>query len=76
MKKLLIIVPKGSVIDSYLQDTFYAYDNIVVLDDRTCYIQNGITYPMAQINYLISMFGLKDYFVRSSSKQYTFRVRS
>ena len=76
MKKLLIIVPKDSLLNSYLQNTFYAYDKITVLEDRVCYIQKGLTNPMESINYYITMFMLSDFSLNCLYGDYTFRVRS
>ena len=76
MKKLLIIVPKDSLLNSYLQNTYYVYDKITELEDRVCYKQIGLSNPMETINYLITMFMLSDFSVNCNYGDYTFRVRS
>lgn len=76
MKKLLIIVPKDSLLNSYLQNQFYVYDKITDLGDRVCYKQSGLSHPMQTITYLIDMFMLSDYSVRCLYGDYTFRVCS
>lgn len=75
MKKLLIIVPKDSLLNSYLMNQFYAYDKITEIDDRVCYKQTGLSHPMATINYLITMFMLYDYSINCNYGDFTFRVR-
>ena len=75
MKKLLIIVPKDSPINSYLMNRFYVYDKITDLEDRVCYKQIGLSNPMETINYLITMFMLSDFSVNCNYGDYTFRVR-
>lgn len=76
MKTLLIIVPKDSLLNSYLQNTFYAFDKITVVEDRVCYIQKGLSHPMESINYYITMFMLSDFSINCLYDKYTFRVRS
>lgn len=75
MKKLRIIVPKDSQIDSFLSTSLYIYDKIVRLDDRTCYFIN-VSHPMSMIDYLIIKFDLKVYSTYFNYGDYTFRVRS
>lgn len=75
MKKLSIIVPKDSQIDSFLSESFYIYDKIVRLVDRTCYIIN-VSHPMSMIDYLISVFEPKVYSTHCNYGRYIFRVRS
>ena len=76
MKKLLIIVPKDSLLNSYLHNTFYAFDKITVFEDRVCYIQKGLSHPMDSINYYINMFMPSDFSIICNYGDYTFRVRS
>ena len=75
MKKLLIIVPKETLLNSYLQNTFYVYDKITEFGDSVCYKQTGLSNPMETINYLITMFMLTDFSVNCNYGDYTFRVR-
>ena len=53
MKKLLIIVPKDSLINSYLMNQFYVYEKIVDAEDVVYYKQIGMS-PIETINHLIS----------------------
>ena len=76
MKKLRIIVPKDSLLNSYLQNTFYVYDKITIVEDRVCYIQKDLSCPMETINFLINMFMLSDFSINCNYGDYTFRVRS
>ena len=75
MKKLLIIVPKGSALDSYLPDAGFFYDEIERLIDTTCYKIN-LTDKMDFINFLISKFSLQDYSIRNIHGEYIFRVHN
>lgn len=75
MKKLLIIVPKDSLLNSYLMNQFYAFDKITELEDRVCYKQT-LSHPMESINFLITMFMLSDFSINCNYGDYTFRVRS
>lgn len=75
MKRLLIIVPKGSAIDFYLADVGFIYDKIVRTSDRSYYKIN-LTDKMSLINLLISKFGIQDFSVRCYYGVFTFRVRS
>ena len=76
MKKLVIIVPKGSLINSYLMNNYYLYDKIVDLDDRVCYKQISPSNSMETINLLITKFMLSDFSINCNNGDYTFRVRS
>ena len=76
MKKLLIIVPRVSLLNSYLQNTFYVFDKITVAEDRVFYIQKGLSHPLDSINYYITTFMLSDYSIKCNFGDYTFRVRS
>lgn len=75
MKKLLIIVLKDSLLNSYLQNTYYVYDKITELEDRVCYKQT-LSNPLETITFLITMFMLSDFSVNCNYGDYTFRVRS
>lgn len=76
MKKLLIIVPKDTILNSYLLNQFAVYDKIIDLEDRVCYKITGLSVPMETINYLISMFLPLDFSIKCNYGDYTFRVRS
>ena len=76
MKTLLIIVPKDSLLNSYLHNTSYVYDKITESEDGVCYKQTGLSHPMETINYFITMFMLSDFSVNCNYGDYTFRVRS
>ena len=75
MKKLLIIVPKDSALDSYLADAGFLFDEIERLIDTTCYKIN-LTDKMDLINFLISKFSPQDYCIRNIHGEYIFRVLS
>ena len=75
MKKLLIIVPKGTLLNSYLMNQFYVYEKVVDADDVVYYKQIGMS-PMETINHLVSTFMLSDFSVNCNYGDYTFRVRS
>ena len=75
MKKLLIIVPKETLLNSYLMNQFYVYEKVVDVDDVVYYKQIGMS-PMETINHLISTFMLSDFSVNCNYGDYTFRVRS
>ena len=76
MKKLLIIVPKDSLLNSYLMKNYRVYSKISDLDDKVCYKYLSLPNPMETINYLITMFMLSDFSVNCNYGDYTFRVRS
>ena len=76
MKKLLIIIPKDSLLNSYLMKSFRVYSKISDLDDKVCYKHIGLSNPMETISYLITMFMLSDFSIDCSYGDYTFRVRS
>lgn len=75
MKKLRIIVPKDSFLDSYLVDAGFIYDKIARLPHLTCYKMN-ITLSLQLIDFLVSKFNLKDFSIRCYHGNVTFRVRS
>ena len=75
MKKLLIIVPKETLLNSYLMNQFFVYEKIVDAEDVVYYKQIGMS-PMETINYLVSTFMLSDFYVSCNYGDYTFRVRS
>lgn len=75
MKKLIIIVSKGSALDSYLSNDFYLFDKITRLDDEISY-QMFISNPLDMIDYLISIFEPQIYSTTCKNGRYIFRVRS
>lgn len=75
MKKLVIIVPTVSTLDSYLSGIGFVYDKITRLSDRTCYTMD-ISLSLQFIEFLVSKFCLKDFSVRCHHGVVTFRVRS
>ena len=76
MKKLLIIVPKGSSLNSYLMKNYCVYSKISDLDDKVCYKYLGLPNSMEAITYLITMFMLQDFSIHCSSGDSTFFVFS
>lgn len=75
MKKLLIIVPKGSALDSYLADADFIYDEISHLFHTTCYLIN-VTDKMDLINFLVSKFSPQEYLIHNNCGDFVFHVRS
>lgn len=75
MKKLVIIVPTVSTINSYLSDVGFIYDKITRLSDRTCYKMN-LSLSLQFIEFLVSKFCLMDFSVRCHDGLVSFRVRS
>lgn len=75
MKTLLIIVPKGSALDSYLVDAGFKYDEIVRLSYIT-FFKMKITKSLQLIDVLVSKFCLKDFSMSCYDGDVTFRVRS
>lgn len=75
MKKLLIIAPKDSALDSYLADAGFIYDKIVCLSRSTCYKMN-ISLSLQLIELLVSKFCLIDFSIDCYDGEVTFRVRS
>ena len=75
MKKLRIIVPKDSALDSYLADAGFIYDKIARLSDRTCFKMN-ISTSLQLIDLLVSKFCLKDFSIRCHDGEVTFVVWS
>lgn len=75
MKRLRIIVPKESALDSYLSDVGFIYEKIVPILDCTCYTIN-VTDKNLLIKFLISKFSPQDYSIRYKYGEYIFRVRS
>lgn len=76
MKKLLIIIPKDSLLNSYLMKNFRVYTKISDLEDKVCYKFIGFSSPMETINYLVNMFMLSDFSVECSCGDFTLFVRS
>lgn len=76
MKKLLIIVPKDSLLNSYLQKTFNVYAKVAEIEDMVYYNYIGFSSPMETINYLVTMFMLSDFSLYCNHGDYDFRVRS
>lgn len=75
MKKLRIIVPKDSALDSYLSDAGFIYDKIVRLSNDTSYKMN-ISLSLQLIDFLVCKFHLQDFSVCCRDGVVTFRVRS
>lgn len=75
MKKLVIIVPKGSALDSYLIDAGFIYETIVCLRGSIHYKMN-ISTCFNIIELLVSKFCLKDFQIQCHDGLVTFRVRS
>ena len=75
MKKLRIIVPKDSAIDSYLADAGFIYDKFSHLPQGSCY-KMSISLSLQLIDFLVCKFRLKDFSVRCYDGEVTFRVRS
>lgn len=75
MKKLVIIVPRDSSVDSYLSDAGFIYDKIVCLSRGTCYKMN-ISLSLQFIELLVSKFCLKDFSIKCHDGVVTFCVRS
>lgn len=75
MKKLRIIVPKGSPVDLYLADAEFFYNEIEHTSCITCYKMN-ISKSLELIDLLVSKFCLKDFFIWSFYGEVTFHVRS
>ena len=76
MKKLLIIVPKDSLLNSYLMKSFRVYSRLSEIEDMVYYKYIGLSNSMDTINYLITMFMLSDFSVNCNYGDYTFLVRS
>ena len=76
MKKLLIIVPKDSLLNSYLMKNYRVYSKISDLEDKVCYKYLGLPNPMETVTYLITMFMLSDFSVNCNYGDYTFLVHS
>ena len=75
MKRLSIIVPKDSALDSWLADAGFIYDKVVRSSDKALYKIN-LTNKMDMINFLVSKFKLKDFCICCKRGKYTFCVRS
>lgn len=75
MKKLRIIVPKDSALDSYLAGARFVYDKIVFFPNSTCYKMN-ISSSHQLIEFLVSKFCLKNFSICCYDGAFTFRVRS
>ena len=76
MKKLLIIVHKDSLLNSYLMKNFRVYSKISDLEDKVCYKYLGLPNSMDAITFLITMFTLSDFSINCTSADFTFFVRS
>ena len=76
MTKLLIIVPKDSLLNSYLTKNFNVYTKIAYIEDRVCYKYIGLSKPMETITFLTTMFMLSDFSINCNYGDYTFLVRS
>ena len=76
MKKLLIIVPKDSLLNSYLTKNFNVYAKIADTEDRVCYKHIGLSTPLETISFLSTMFMLSDFSISCKYDDYIFRVRS
>ena len=76
MKKLLIIVPKDSLLNSYLMKSFRVYAKISDLEEDVCYKHIGLSSPMETISYLITMFMLSDFSINCDHGDYFFIVHS
>lgn len=75
MKKLVIIVPKNSALDSYLADAGFLYDKFVRLSCKTYYKMN-ISLSLQLIDFLVCKFRLKDFSIKCHDGVVIFRVRS
>lgn len=75
MKKLVIIVPRDSSVDSYLKVAGFIYDKIVYLPQTSCY-QMNISLCLQLIDFLVCKFCLMDFSVNCHDGVVTFRVRS
>lgn len=75
MKRLSIIVPKDSALDSWLADAGFMYDKVVRSSDKTSYTIN-LTSKMELINLLVSKFKLQNFCIRCKCGKFTFCVRS
>lgn len=75
MKKLFIIVPQHSALDSYLSDAGFIYDKIVRLSRGTCYKMN-ISSSLQLIELLVSKFCLKHFSIDCDDGAVFFRVGS
>lgn len=76
MKHLLIIVPKDSLLNSYLMKSFRVYARLSEIEDKVYYKYLGLSSSMETISYLIIMFMLSDFSINCDYGDYTFRVRS
>ena len=76
MKQLLIIVPKGSLIDSYLMKSFRVYARLSETENMVYYKDIGFSTSMETISHLTTMFMLSDFSVNCKHGDYILRVRS
>lgn len=76
MKKLLIIVPKDSLLNSYLMKSFRVYARLSEIEDMVYYKHIGLSNSMETISYLVTMFMLSDFSISCKYGEYTFLVRS
>ena len=75
MKRLSIIVPTDSALDSWLSDAGFIYDKVVRSSNKTLYKIN-LTHKMDLINLRISQFRLKDFCICCKRGKFTFCVPS
>ena len=75
MKKLLIIVPKDSLLNNYLMKTFRVYARLSEIEGMVYYNYIGQSNPMDTINFLAAIFMLSDFSINCEHGDYTFRVR-
>lgn len=76
MKKLLILVPKDSLLNTYLNKSFRVYVQVAEIDDVVYYKFIGLSNSMETISYLVTMFMLSDFSIYCNNGDYTFRVCS
>lgn len=76
MKKLLIIVPKEILLNTYLQNVSTRYKKVVESEDTVYYEQIVLSNPIETVNYLVTMFMLSDFCFSCDKGDFTFRVRS
>lgn len=75
MKKLVIIVPKNSLVDFYLVK-YHVYGKTTERNGMVYYKETGISSPMETISYLIATFMLSDFSINCKYGDYIFRVKS
>lgn len=75
MNNLIIILPKESLLTSYLMN-YHVYGKITKRNGMLCFKETDLSNPMETINYLITAFRLSDFSINCNYGDYTFRVRS